>query len=155
MNTCKRYIIGFGNYARDDDGIGLRVVEHIVEKSLDKGFDAVEAGNDGMRLLTYFAETTGKILIVDCALVDLSAGDWMIFDIDDASSRKKMKKMSTHDGDLLALYDNARKMNFFMPKIKVMAIQPESLSMNMTLSSSLASRVPEYAAAAIEEIGKD
>ncbi len=60
-----RYILGLGNYAMGDDGIGLRIIESIAEQGLDEDFEAIEIANNGMQVLTYFEEQTELLVIVD------------------------------------------------------------------------------------------
>lgn len=153
MSGKNRYVIGMGNYARDDDSIGLRVVEKIVAESLDTDFIAIEAGNDGMKLLTYFNEDTERILVVDCACMGREPGDYLILDPDDVSSKKTTGKISTHEGDVLKLIELGKQIGGPVPGIKLLAIEPESLGMDMRLSDTLAARLEEYVAVAIREIG--
>jgi hydrogenase maturation protease len=147
-----KYLIGFGNYARQDDGIGLRVVEHIVDNGLDEGFQAIEAGNDGLSVLPYFADDTGKILIVDCGLMGLKPGECRIFDVNEVISRKETTGISTHEGDVVKLVALAEKLGCPVPPLRIMAIQPESMEMDSTLSDTLAAKFDQYIEMAIAEI---
>jgi len=150
----EKYIIGLGNYARNDDGIGLRIVETIMDNNLDVGFNAIELGNDGMGLLTFFNEETEKVLIVDCALIDKAPGEYMIFSPDDVETQKVVGNVSTHEGDILKLIALGKELDYFIPEIMVMAIQPDSLDMEMKLSECLSSKLDSYIQAAIKEITK-
>ncbi|OVE73636.1 hypothetical protein BVX94_03265 [bacterium B17] len=152
MRGKSRYIIGLGNYARDDDSIGLRVVEQIVERGLDKDFTAVEVGNNGITLLTYFNDETERILVVDCACMGKTPGDYLIFSPDDVASKKTVGNISTHEGDILKLIELGKQLGDPIPEIKLLAIEPESLGMDMKLSDTLASRLDEYVDAAVCEI---
>ncbi len=148
----KRYLVGLGNYAKNDDGIGLRIVEYIAERNLDKGFSAVEIGNDGMKLLTYFNPTTAKILIADCALMGEEPGYYRIFDPCEVRSRKSSEAISTHEGDVLKIIQLAKQLDYPIPEIRVLAVEPESLGMDMRLSDTLAERLEEYVQTAIDEL---
>lgn len=154
MSEHNRIIFGLGNYAKDDDGIGLRIVEHIVDNDLDDGFAAIELGNDGLHILNYFNEDVEKILIVDCALLDKEPGEYMIFDFEDVETKKQVGNISTHEGDIMKLVALGKELDSQIPKIRIMAIQPDSLEMDMTLSECLESKLETYVNAAIEEIKK-
>lgn len=147
-----KYIIGMGNYAKQDDGIGLRVVEYIIDNNLDDGFIAIEAANDGLSVMGYFSEDTERILIVDCALVGLEPGESMIFDVDDVDSKKLVGTISTHEGDILRIVELARGLGYAVPPVKVLAIQPESMEMDMSLTQTLEKKLEEYVKIAITEI---
>jgi len=150
----QRYIIGFGNYAMNDDGIGLRIVEAIAEQQLDKDFTVVEVGNDGMQLLTYFRDDVEKILIIDCAKMDMPAAEYLIFSPDDVASEKVVRNISTHEGDVIKLIKLGKELDCPIPEIRILAIEPASLEMDMTLSAELEKRLHDYVQAAVAEIMK-
>lgn len=152
MTNKKRYIIGLGNYAKSDDGIGLHIVEYIIDNGLDQGFQAVEIGNDGLKLLTYFQEQTAKILLIDCALIERKPGEYLIFDPRDVITQKQTANITTHEGDVLKLLELADQLKYPIPDIKVLAIQPASLEVGMDLSPELESNLDHYAQTAIKEI---
>lgn len=149
-----RYLIGMGNYARQDDGIGLRIVEHIIDNHLDASFTAFEAHNDGLSILAHFVDDTEMILIVDCALIDKEPGDYLFFDVDDVDSKKLTGGISTHEGDILKIVGMAQELGYPIPRVRVLAIQPASLEMEMKLSPTLESRLEEYVTVAISEVEK-
>lgn len=150
----KRYIIGLGNYSKNDDGIGLRIIEHIVDHNLDKSFEAVEVGNDGLKALIYFQKDTEMILFVDCAMINMEPGEFRIFSPDEVNTRKITANISTHEGDIMKLIKLAEDIETPIPTIRIMAIQPESLEMDMRLSKTLADKMDEYVRSAVEEITK-
>ena len=152
MNNKIKYIAGLGNYAKNDDGIGLRIIEYIVDNNLDNGFDVVEIANDGMRLLTYFTESTEKIIIVDCALIGKKPGEYLIFPYDSIKTQKKVGNISTHEGDIVKLVELAKELNYPIPELQILAIEPESLDMDMKLSDCLESKLKLYVDAAIAAI---
>ncbi len=150
----KRYVVGLGNYSKNDDGIGLRVVERIVVDERDVGFEAIELGNDGMALLTLFDEATEYILVVDCAMLGVDPGDYRVFSPEDVESNKQVGRISTHEGDIMKLIALGEELEQQIPRIEVLAIQPESLEMDMRLSGTLEKRLPEYVDVAIRVVAK-
>jgi len=147
-----KFVVGMGNYAKNDDGIGLRVVETIVDDGLDDGFEALEAGNDPTRLLACLQEGVERVLIVDCAVMGLEPGECRVFSLDEVTSKKEIGRGSTHDGDVVKFVGMAAEMGHASPKIDFFAIEPESLDMDMKLSETLENKLPEYVQAVIEEI---
>ena len=152
MGNNNKYIIGLGNYAKNDDGIGLRIIEYIVENNLDNGFDAIEIGNDGISLLTYFNDSTEKILIVDCALMGKTPGDYLVFPYDSIETKKEVGHISTHEGDIVKLVELGVELEYPIPEIMILAIEPESLEMDMKLSECLESKIKLYVDSAIDTI---
>jgi len=151
----KRILTGLGNYARNDDGIGLRIIEYIIDHNLDKDFEAIEIGNDGMKIMSFFNDETEKIVIIDCALMNKKPGEFQIFSPDDIVSKKVTGNISTHEGDILKLIAFGEKLGYPIPETTLMGIEPDSLEMDMRLSKTLESRLEEYALLAIEEINRN
>ncbi len=152
MNNKIKYIVGLGNYAKNDDGIGLRIVEYIVDNNLDNGFEAIEIANDGMRLLTYFTNSTEKIILVDCALIGKKPGEHLLFPYDSIQTQKEVGNISTHEGDIVKLVELAKELDYPIPELQILAIEPESLDMDMKLSECLESKLKLYVDAAIAAI---
>jgi len=147
-----RYLLGLGNYAMGDDSIGLRIVEHIAENNLESGFEAVEVGNNGMQVLTYFEPETDLIVVVDAAEIGEAPGTWKAFAPEDVESHKVVGNISTHEGDVLKLIELARKIDQPIPPIRIIAIQPKSMTMEDSLSPELEARFSEYIETVLTEI---
>ena len=105
-----KYLIGMGNYSMGDDGIGLRITEHISDNMLDDGFEAIEVANNGMQLLTYFDDNTEKLLIVDAVKFGGKPGEHILFSPEDVKTQKVVGTVSTHEGDILKLITMAEEL---------------------------------------------
>ncbi len=147
---ARRYLLGFGNYARGDDGIGLHLVEYICAHGMNRGFEALELRNDGLQLLNYLVPQTERILVADCALMEERPGTHRLFRPEDVDSRKLAGGISTHEGDLLTLLEMGRRLGLPVPDLWILAVQPQSLHDSMELSDVLRHRLPDYADAAIQ-----
>ena len=147
-----KYLIGMGNYAMGDDGIGLRIVEHIAEQNEDPGFECVEVGNNGMQLLTYFEDSTEKILIVDAVKFGGKPGEHIVFSPDDVETQKVEGNISTHEGDILKLITMAKELELPVPEIQILAVEPESMSPDAELTETLKANFDAYVKTAVEEL---
>jgi hydrogenase maturation protease len=147
-----RYVLGLGNYAMGDDSIGLRIVEHLEDNDLTNGFEAVEIGNNGLNVLTYFEDETERIVVVDAADFGATPGEWTCFSPDEVESHKVVGNISTHEGDILKLIELARQIDQPIPPIRVVAIQPANMSMADDLSPELESNFTQYVDAVLQEI---
>lgn len=150
-----RYIIGIGNYSMADDGIGLRIVEHIAQNGLDRGFETIDLADEGMRLLFYLKEETEKIVLIDAVDLGLPPGEYRLFKPEDVDSTKDMKRLTTHEGDILRILQFARSLGYPIPPITILGIQPGILDPGMELSPALQKRFSTYLQVALEEIGKE
>ncbi len=147
-----RYVLGLGNYAMGDDSIGLRLIEHIADNGLEDGFEAVEIGNNGMNVLTYFEDDTEKIVVVDAADFGGTPGECITFSPEEVESQKVVGTISTHEGDIMKLIELARQIDQPIPPIRVVAIQPQSMAMSDSLSPELESNIPTYIETILKEI---
>jgi hydrogenase maturation protease len=147
-----RYLIGFGTYTARDDSIGLRIVEHIAEQGLDRDFRALDLSANSLNLLTYLTPETEAILIVDSAKMGLAAGEVRVFAPADVETRKEMAGFSTHEGDVLKVLALARAMNYPVPRILIMGIEPADLASGIGLSAALERRFAEYVTAALDHL---
>ena len=116
-----RYLIGAGTYAAFDDSIGLRIVEHVAEKGLERGFSAVDLSAGALALMPYLDKTTEHILLVDTAKMGLAPGSYLFFAPEQVVSRKPLGGISTHEDDILKVLELARATGHHIPPITLMA----------------------------------
>lgn len=150
-----RYLIGIGNWSMADDGIGLRVVEHVEREGLARGFEAVDIADDGMRLLFYCVPETERIVLVDAVDLGLPPGEWRLFAPEAVETRKALTGLTTHEGDVLKVLAFARGLGYPIPPVVILGIQPEKMELGMELSETLGSRFKEYVKIAVQEAGKE
>jgi len=150
-----RYIIGIGNYRMADDSIGLRIVEHIVQSGLDKGFEAVGIADEGMRLLSYLENETERIVLIDAVGLGLAAGEYRLFAPSDVRTTKMAQGLTTHEGDALKVLELARNLGYPIPPLTILGIQPGDLGPGMELSPALQERFHTYLEIALEEVQRD
>jgi hydrogenase maturation protease len=137
-----------------DDGIGLRIVEHISERGLDRGFEAVEIPDEGLDLIFYLGRETEKIVLVDAVDLGLSPGEFRLFRPGEVESTKDLKGFTSHEGDIMKVLELAKSLGQTLPPITIMGIQPARMEPEMELSPALQSRFETYLQVVLEEIGK-
>jgi hydrogenase maturation protease len=150
-----RYIIGIGNYSMADDGIGLRIVEQIARNGLDRDFETIDLADEGLRLLFYLNAETERIVLIDAVDLGLRPGEYRLFKPEDVESTQEMKRLTTHESDILAILKFAQSLGYRLPPITILGIQPEDLSQGMELSPVLQRQLSTYLRVALEEVGKE
>ena len=138
------YMLGIGNYSMFDDSIALKLVEHICENNLDNNFQAVDLSGNSMNLLTYLNESTGRILLVDTADMDMAPGEFKTFVPEDVRSEKELSNITSHEGDILKVLALAKKTGHYIPDILIMGIQPEIIKPEFGLSETLLKKFNSY-----------
>ncbi len=139
-----KYIIGIGNYAMGDDGIGLQLIEELSRIQLPSNCMALELKNDALGLFSYLLPETSAILVVDCVKMGALPGEWRIFSPEEVRSLKRVAHASTHDGDLLQILELARATGYSIPPLRIMGIEPDSIEPSMELSATLRERLKGY-----------
>ncbi len=149
-----KYIIGAGNYSMFDDSIGIRIIEHIVEKNLEKNFTAVELSGNALNLLSYLNEETEKIVIIDTVRMGAEPGGYKFFMPESVVSEKELAGFSTHEGDMIKVIELGRRTGHHIPKIIIMGIEPEEMKMEFGLSNTLQNKIDLYTDKAMEKINE-
>ncbi len=147
-----KYVIGIGNYSMFDDSIGIRLIEHIEEKSLAQGFTAIDLSGNGINLMSYLTDETEKILIVDTARIPGNPGEFHFFKPERVKSVKKLANISSHEGDIVKIIELAREADYPMPYIEFMGIVPEEIKLEFGLSKTLENKIDEYLEAILTRI---
>ena len=148
----KRYLCGAGNYTMGDDGVGLRLIEEIVSRNLEEGFVAIDLAGGKLNLIDYLAPGVEKIVLIDCVRAGKTPGDCFFFSPSEVASEKELGNISTHEEDLLKTLALAKGMDYPVPPIRVMGIEPVSMVAGSGLSDVLVARFEDYIQAAIEEV---
>lgn len=143
-----RYVMGVGNYSMFDDSIGLKIVEAIEEKNLDKNFRAVDLSGNLLNIFCYLDKDTERIIIVDSGEFDLSPGEVCWFTPDLVLSVKELPNISSHEGDIVKVLKLAEQTDYPIPEITIMGIQPEIIKQGFGLSKTLEEKLPDY----VEEV---
>jgi hydrogenase maturation protease len=147
----KRYLVGLGNWTMGDDSIGLRVVEEIVARKLEKGFEAVSLFESGINLIQYFEAETERIVMIDTVRAGREPGEFFLFHPGDVASHKDLGNVSTHEGDILKVIEFARQLKYPIPPITIMGIEPLNVGPG-DLSDLLRSKMESYLTAAVASL---
>ncbi|MFB3852687.1 MAG: hydrogenase maturation protease [Vicinamibacterales bacterium] len=149
----RSYLIGVGNPAMSDDGIGLRVVEHLADTGLlPASVTPVVLGQDGLALLSYLAETNRRVMVVDAVRMGLEPGAWRWFRPEEVESRKPQGRASTHEDDLVRVLEMARQIGGPLPQVLILGIEPARLEPGFELSDLLRARFADYVEACLSNL---
>jgi len=143
-------LLGIGNILRQDEGIGVHVVNHIQEHYETPGLEIVDGGTSGLSLLPYI-ENRDRLLVVDAVDFGREPGYIGILRNEEVPAFFGLKASLHHLGlmDVLAaaqLLDQAPR------ELCLVGIQPESLATGLALSATLEQRLPELVATVLEQL---
>lgn len=147
-----KYIMGVGNYSMFDDSVGIKIIEYITDKNLDKGFIPIDLSGNALNLLSYLNEETEKIVIIDTAKMNLEPGEHSFFKPENVISEKELAGFSTHEGDLIKVIELGKRTGHRIPELIFMGIEPAEIKNEFGLSDVLKSKISYYAESAIKKI---
>ena len=146
-------VLGVGNILLSDEGVGVRVVEHLARHYLfPDHVRVVDGGVLGIRLMGIIGNT--DVLVVVDAVCNHKAPGTLYRLADDQVPRRVLAKQSMHQMDLpevLALCGAIDQ----HPEVVVVGIEPEDITtMAIELTPTIADKVNAMAAMVLEELDK-
>ena len=135
-------ILGIGNILHKDDGIGVYVVNHILESgmSVPEDADIVDGGTAGHDLIPLM-KGYKKIIIVDALKANDVPGSVYRFSPDHLDCGKKL--FSFHDFGIREILQSLRIMGE-NPVVEIIGIVPEDIdTLDIGISDSLRESLPQ------------
>ncbi len=138
-------VIGIGNPLRSDDGLGIVLLEKLIENKNDfsKDIDFLDGGTGGFNLLHDLSKYE-KVLILDAVDMGKKAGESLFFNINELKSKKIDINISTHETDFLKIVALSEKLDEKPSEIFIFGIQPKDLSYNRGLSKEINNKINFY-----------
>lgn len=144
-------VLGIGNIVLRDDGLGVRVVEHLEDHyDFPDNVQVLDGGTLGMELLRFITPAK-RILLLDAIHGGQVPGTMYRLE-GDAVQAHFQEKISAHEigiQDVLTLLSLTGKP---MPEIVVLGVEPLDLAVGLELSEELSQAVPVLAERAVEEL---
>lgn len=154
MNTEARksvVVIGVGNRALSDEGVGCRVVCRVASRASSHA-EVIDAGLPGPGLASLL-QGREKAIIVDAVDADMPPGTVYRFVPDEVVSTQARGCISLHEGNLLHYVELAEALGMSAKEVVIVGIQPEKFSPGEQLSAPVEKAVPKAAETVLEEIG--
>ena len=145
-------IIGIGNPLRKDDGVGIILLEKLVEnkKRLPKNIEFLDGGTSGMGLLHHLARFD-IVFLIDAVDFNGTPGELKLFKPEDVASRKYSLSISTHELDFLKIVELSKELKE-APEIFIFGVQPKDTSFGKDLSDELQQNISSIFDGLISEL---
>ena len=134
-------VIGLGNSLRGDDGIGVIILESLLNNYRRPGIDYLNFGIASFDLM-HRLQNYDASLLIDGIAANLAAGELKIFELKDASFIKEDKMISSHELNLKDIFKLTEKLGL-KTKIYVAGIQVMNVDFIESLSSPLKEKLQE------------
>ena len=128
-------VIGLGNSLRRDDGIGVTILESLLNNYKRAGIDYFNFGIASFDLIHRLGNYDAALLI-DGIASGLAAGELKIFSLDEASFVKEELAVSSHELNLKDIFRLTRDLGI-KAKIYVAGIQVQDVGFGESLSKPL------------------
>ena len=128
-------VIGFGNTLRRDDGIGIVVLESLLNFYKRKDIDYLNFGSASFVLLSRI-KTYDRALLIDGINADLAVGKLKISELKDIEYKLDNSFTSTHELNLKSMLELSKKLGI-KTKIYLAGIQVGDTSFKEGLSEAL------------------
>jgi len=145
-------ILGVGNTLMGDEGVGVRVIEHLEGTTLRSGVRLLDGGTGGLVLLGPMQEAD-KVILVDATLDERPAGT--VRKLRPRFSKDYPRTLTAHDIGLKDLLDAFYLTGRGAPDVTLFAVSIQELTeLSTELSPEIQAVVPEIARQVIEEVGQ-
>ena len=146
-------VIGIGNPLRKDDGIGIVLLEKLIERrdELSNNVEFIDGGTGGMNLIHLLARFDIAI-ILDAVNFDGHPGESRLLTLDEIRSQKISLNISTHEPDFLKVIQLSKELEEHPDELFIFGIQPKDTSFGSNLSSELQQNIEPLSVSLQNEI---
>lgn len=134
-------VIGLGNSLRRDDGIGIVILESLLNNYKQSGVDYLNFGISSFDLI-HRLQDYNLVLLIDGISASLPAGELKIFALKEAFFIDKKNPVSSHELKLKDIFRLARQLKL-KTKIYVAGIQVSDIGFGESLSGTLKEKLQD------------
>jgi hydrogenase maturation protease len=146
-------VLGVGNILFRDEGVGIRVIEQLMEKyGFPENVSLVDGGVLGLSLLGVISEAD-RLIVVDAIRNGGSPGDLYRL-VGEEIPKRVFAKNSLHQVDLLEALTLCQALDR-VPETVIIGIEPEDIStLSIDLSEAIHSRIDHMVEMVLDELDR-
>jgi hydrogenase maturation protease len=147
-------ILGLGNPLRGDDGVGITVLEKLIDSyALPKNITCHQCSRGGL-LDELLSEHYQQVIIIDAVKMGVSPGTWIRFQLPhtEVTSLKFESCRTPHDINLAEVIALGEALNLLPREIVVYGIQPQEAGWGPTLSKPVQIAMEKVKNVILEEL---
>jgi hydrogenase maturation protease len=148
-------IVGIGNPLRTDDGIGILLLEKLMEKRNEflHPVEFIDGGTGGVNLLHILARYD-IVILLDAIEFKGRPGDHRLFTLDDIQANQVSGSISTHEQDVLKIIHLSKKLGELPEELLFFGIQPKDTSPGIGVSKQIQQMMDQLTYHFIDEVHK-
>ena len=152
--AAETLVLGLGNILLGDEGLGVRVIEHLVARyDFPEGVRVVDGGTLGLDLLPYL-EDAARLVVIDAVQARKPPGTLVRLEGDEIPVFLDASKVSVHQEGLEDLLAVATLKGYLPGEVVFWGAQIESLGVGLELSAALAGQVQPLARKVLAELAR-
>jgi hydrogenase maturation protease len=145
-------VLGLGNILLSDEGVGVRVIERLLEEyDFPEGVRVMDGGTLGLNLLPDVEDAT-RLLVMDAVQARQPPGTLMRLTGDDIPIFLDTSKISPHQESLQDILALAALRGTLPEEVVLWGVQIGSMEVSLELSPPVAAQVGVLAGKALEEL---
>ncbi len=147
-------VLGLGNILLGDEGVGVRVIERLLEQyRFPEGVRVMDGGTLGLDLLPYL-EDASRLLVVDAVQARRPPGTLLRLSGNEIPVFLDASKVSAHQEGLQDLLAAASLKGYLPGEVVFWGVQIESLGVGLDLSPPVASQVDALVQKVLDELAQ-
>jgi len=146
----KTVVLGLGNVLLTDEGIGVHVINKMMEMGFPPEVELVEGGVDGLRLMGVVMDID-RLVVIDAVKGGGSPGSIYRFGPEDLINNTDTSKMSVHQIGILEVIRLSGLVGK-VPETTIIGVEPKSVEMGMELTPEIQSKVPRIIELVLDEL---
>jgi hydrogenase maturation protease len=136
IGKARTLVLGVGNILLQDEGVGVRVVEHLQQHySFADSVELLDGGTLGLDLINYLEELD-NLLVLDAVNHGQSPGSFIRL-VDDEIPALLQQKMSPHQIGLSDILSVARLRDMLPKQVVLLGVQPAAIQTGLELSPTV------------------
>ena len=135
-------IIGTGNRLRQDDGVGIHLLDMLIKKKdeLPKNIDFINGGIAGINLIHTISKYD-LIFFIDAVNFNDKSIDSKLFVFEDLVTNKSPVQISIHEDDLSKIISLSKNIYKKPEKVYIFGVKPYKLGYGDSLSKDLEKKI--------------
>jgi hydrogenase maturation protease len=145
-------VLGLGNPLRGDDGVGVRVVQHLAQSCLPGDVEVVDGGTRGLGLVSLL-EGRQRAIVIDTADMGRAPGEFVRFALEEARLLGEDEgRFSVHAAGLREALLLARALGILPKEVVLFGVQPARVAWETGLSPQVEAALPSLTEAVRREV---
>ena len=144
-------VLGIGNLLMGDDGVGVHAIRKLRQYVLPDSAELMDGAVMGLSLVGHLFNRE-KVVVIDAVDMGRAPGSLCILTSDDVDYFGSVSPASVHSPGLPQVVQLLRCLMDRPPPLTIIAVQPRSVSLNMSLSAEVAQQLDEIVRLVLAEI---